>query len=64
MRLAADWIGRLPLPLIAAPMTQVSGVELVVAACRNGVIGAFPTLVRETRSEYLPRSRGYPDEQP
>jgi nitronate monooxygenase len=24
-------------------MTQVSGVELVVAACRNGVIGSFPT---------------------
>jgi nitronate monooxygenase len=34
---------RLALPLIAAPMFLVSGVELVVAACRNGVIGAFPT---------------------
>lgn len=34
---------RLSLPLIAAPMTGVSGVELVVAACRNGVIGSFPT---------------------
>src|SRR5581483_7203915 len=34
---------RLSLPLIAAPMTQVSGIELVVAACRNGVIGSFPT---------------------
>lgn len=34
---------RLRLPLIAAPMLRVSGVELVVAACRNGVIGAFPT---------------------
>lgn len=34
---------RLRLPLIAAPMFLVSGVELVVAACRNGVIGAFPT---------------------
>jgi len=34
---------RLRLPLIAAPMFRVSGVELVVAACRNGVIGAFPT---------------------
>src|SRR3954471_25074603 len=36
--------GRLSLPLIAAPMFLVSGVELVVAACRNGVIGAFPTV--------------------
>ena len=35
---------RLSLPLIAAPMFLVSGVELVVAACRNGVVGAFPTV--------------------
>ena len=35
---------RLRLPLIAAPMLNVSGVDLVVAACRNGVIGAFPTV--------------------
>src|SRR5215510_607723 len=34
---------RCKLPLIAAPMFLVSGVELVVAACREGVIGAFPT---------------------
>lgn len=31
------------LPLIAAPMTGVSGPDLVIAACRNGVIGSFPT---------------------
>ena len=35
---------RLSLPLIAAPMFLVSGVDLVVATCRNGVIGAFPTV--------------------
>ena len=35
---------RLSLPLIAAPMFLVSGVELVVAACRNGVIGSFPSV--------------------
>jgi nitronate monooxygenase len=35
---------RLELPLIAAPMFLVSGVDLVLAACRNGVIGAFPTV--------------------
>jgi nitronate monooxygenase len=35
---------RLGLPLIAAPMFLVSGVDLVVAACRNGVIGAFPAV--------------------
>lgn len=36
--------GRLRLPLIAAPMFLVSGVELVAAACTSGVIGAFPTV--------------------
>lgn len=36
--------GRLALPLIAAPMFLVSGIELVVAASRNGVVGSFPTV--------------------
>jgi nitronate monooxygenase len=34
---------RLKLPLIAAPMFLVSGPALVMAACRAGVIGSFPT---------------------
>jgi nitronate monooxygenase len=34
---------RLKLPLIAAPMFLVSGPALVIAACRAGVIGSFPT---------------------
>jgi len=34
---------RLRLPLIAAPMLRVSEPDLVIAACRSGVIGAFPT---------------------
>jgi nitronate monooxygenase len=38
-----DWAQRLRLPLIAAPMYQVSGPDLVIAACKAGVIGAFPT---------------------
>lgn len=33
---------RLALPVIAAPMFLVSGVALVAAACRSGVIGALP----------------------
>ena len=32
----------LRLPLIAAPMFLVSGPDLVLAACRAGIIGAFP----------------------
>ena len=34
---------RLRLPVIAAPMLRVSGPDLVIAACVNGVVGAFPT---------------------
>lgn len=33
----------LVVPVIAAPMTNVSGPELVTAACRAGVVGSFPT---------------------
>jgi len=33
---------RLKLPVIAAPMFRVSGPELVIAACKAGIIGAFP----------------------
>ncbi|WP_406279297.1 nitronate monooxygenase [Nocardia sp. NBC_00881] len=32
----------LTVPVIAAPMTDVSGPELVIAACRAGVVGTFP----------------------
>lgn len=35
---------RLRLPLIAAPMLRVSGVDLTAQACINGVIGSFPTV--------------------
>jgi nitronate monooxygenase len=43
MTLPADLSARLSLPLIAAPMFLVSGVDLVVAACAAGVVGSFPT---------------------
>lgn len=36
-------IDRMELPVIAAPMFLVSGPELVLAACREGIIGCFPT---------------------
>ena len=41
-RLPESITKRLRLPLIAAPMLSVSGPDLVIAACCNGVIGAFP----------------------
>jgi nitronate monooxygenase len=34
--------GRLRLPAIAAPMFLVSGPELVLAACKAGIVGSFP----------------------
>jgi nitronate monooxygenase len=40
--LPEQWRERLRVPAIAAPMTDVSGPELVAAACAAGVIGAFP----------------------
>ena len=44
MPIPQQFEGRLALPLIAAPMFIVSGPELVLAACRAGVIGTFPSL--------------------
>jgi len=35
-------LSRLRLPVIAAPMFLVSGIELVTAVCREGMVGAFP----------------------
>jgi nitronate monooxygenase len=37
-----DLRARLEVPVIAAPMFLVSGTELVVAAARAGIVGAFP----------------------
>ncbi len=38
-------------PVIAAPMFLVSGPDLVISACRSGVIGAFPALNARTTEE-------------
>ena len=38
-----DFLPRLRVPVVAAPMFIVSGPQLVVAACRAGIVGAFPT---------------------
>jgi len=39
----ADFSRALRLPVVAAPMFLVSGTELVLAACKAGIVGAFPT---------------------
>lgn len=38
-----DFLRHLKVPVVSAPMFLVSGPQLVVAACRAGIVGAFPT---------------------
>lgn len=46
-----DWIERLRLPVIAAPMFLLSGPDMVVAAAQAGIVGAFPTLNARTTQD-------------
>ena len=39
-------------PVISAPMFLVSGVDLVVACCANGIIGSFPALNQRTTETF------------
>ncbi|WP_148863973.1 NAD(P)H-dependent flavin oxidoreductase [Marinobacter fonticola] len=48
MALPAQLEHRLTLPLIAAPMFLISGPELALACCRNGIVGSFPALNQRT----------------
>lgn len=43
---------KLKIPVIAAPMFLVSGVELVVAACQQGIVGSFPSLNGKTAADF------------
>lgn len=38
----------LTLPVVAAPMFLISGPELVVESCKNGIVGTFPALNQRT----------------
>jgi nitronate monooxygenase len=40
------------LPVFAAPMMLVSGIELVTAACRAGIVGAFPSHNARTGQDF------------
>lgn len=39
---------KLTLPVVAAPMFLISGPELVVESCKNGIVGTFPALNQRT----------------
>lgn len=44
MTLPAQWEERLSIPAIASPLFIISQPDLVLAQCRAGVIGSFPSL--------------------
>ena len=39
-----DFIDKLELPVLAAPMFLISGPQLVIECCKNGIVGTFPSL--------------------
>lgn len=48
MSLPAFRADSLSLPLIAAPMFLISGPEMALACCREGIVGSFPALNQRT----------------
>jgi nitronate monooxygenase len=42
------FIQDLSLPVIAAPMFLISGPQLVIECCKNGIVGTFPALNQRT----------------
>ena len=44
----APFIKDLSLPVIAAPMFLISGPQLVIECCKNGIVGTFPALNQRT----------------
>lgn len=48
MSLNAAFIPELSLPAIAAPLFIISGPELVIECCKNGIVGTFPALNQRT----------------
>ncbi|UZD94876.1 nitronate monooxygenase family protein [Pseudomonas corrugata] len=43
---------RLRLPVVAAPMFLISNPQLVLACCRNGIVGSFPALNQRESSGF------------
>jgi len=42
------FLNRLSLPAVAAPMFLISGPQLVIECCKNGIVGTFPALNHRT----------------
>lgn len=52
MSLPAIFQDNLKIPVIAAPMFLVSGTELVINACKAGIVGTFPALNARSTDEF------------
>ncbi|WP_300731855.1 nitronate monooxygenase family protein [Pseudomonas sp.] len=52
MSLPALLVNSLRLPVVAAPMFLISNPQLVLACCRNGVVGSFPALNQRESSGF------------
>ncbi|MGH1424318.1 MAG: NAD(P)H-dependent flavin oxidoreductase [Pseudooceanicola sp.] len=50
-RLPASLTDRMRLPVVAAPMLRISGVDLVTACCNAGIIGSFPSVNARTTDQ-------------
>lgn len=48
MPLPSSLADSLSLPLVAAPMFLISGPELALACCKEGIVGSFPALNQRT----------------
>lgn len=48
MTFPTAWQSRLKIPVVAAPMFLVSNPALVIACCRAGIVGTFPSLNQRT----------------
>lgn len=47
-----DILKNLTLPIIAAPMFIVSGIDMVLAQCKAGIVGSFPALNARGEGEF------------
>jgi nitronate monooxygenase len=52
MALPSPLCDRLRLPLIGSPLFIVSGSELVIAQCKAGIIGSFPSLNARPQAQF------------
>lgn len=51
MPIPESFAGKLRLPVLSAPMFLTSGPELIIEACKHGVVGTFPALNARTSDQ-------------